>query len=319
MAVGLTQRKAKVLIRDYLRETRRKGVTSLMRDMSKVIGKPIFTQRTFELWLKEQARQLNDHNWSMVQTFVHSNEFKRFVPYANEGPADQRLKQVAEGFIALYGHAVRPSGLSILPSEIERIGADAIAHLDGQWENNPNQYQRDVPRVICKITSIQGERYAKFAYIALFRSKQISATGLVIYLNSNDREDSDYSHNFILQLWRRRDPESDSKMPGALIYLTLEKNQPQFSISSRINRYFYKEPVPLGAQGDFLHALDSDLESARYKKTGSYSKVNQFDWGLDVSNDNSVTLKRAKDIFPEEEQIIDQLLEDVLPHGYAEA
>ncbi|MCU7839802.1 MAG: hypothetical protein KZQ94_10550 [Candidatus Thiodiazotropha sp. (ex Troendleina suluensis)] len=319
MERAINQRKAKVLVRDYLRETGRRGVTSLLRDIRKFTGSAVFTQRTFEKWLAEQDRQLNHHNWTILLSFIQSDQFKSHVPYINEGSTEARLKQVAEGFVALYGAAKHPQGMHILPSQINAQGKEAVQLLAGNWENVPNQAYRDVPRTLCKMQPILDERYAKFAYIALFRSKQISATGLVIYLNSDEREDADYCHNFVLQLWRRRDPESDSKMPGALIHLKMKKNQPEFAVSKIINSYFYKEPDPVGARGDVLYALERGLETARLKKTGSYAEITKLKWALDITENNAVILKKAKTPIREEEEIIDQLLEDVLPHGYAEA
>lgn len=319
MERAINQKKAKVLVRDYLRETGRKGVTSLVRDIRKFTGHAVFTQRTFEKWLAERERQLNDHNWAILLSFIQSDQFKSHVPYINEGSAEARLKQVAAGFIALYGAAKHPEGMHILPSDIHEQGKEAVQLLLGNWENAPNQGEHDVPRTICKMEPIAGERYAKFAYIALFRSKQISATGLVIYLNSDEREDAKYCHNFVLQLWRRRDPESDSKMPGALIYLKMAKNQPEFAISKLINSYFYKQPDPVGARGDLLYALEPGIETARLKKTGSYAELTKFKWAMDITENNAVILKKVKVPLPEENEIIDHLLEDVLPHGYAEA
>ena len=86
-----------------------------------------------------------------------------------------------------------------------------------------------------------------------------------------------------------------------------------------INSYFYKEPDPVGARGDILYALEPGLETARYRKTGSYSEATKFRWALSVSENNAEVLRKAKHPIPEESEIIDQLLEDVLPHGYAEA
>jgi hypothetical protein len=160
-------------------------------------------------------------------------------------------------------------------------------------------------------------RCAKFAYIALFRSRQISATGLVIYLNSVEKEGSEYCHNFILQLWRRKDPETDSKLPACLYHITDRKRQPEFAISQVINSYFYKEDVPLGAKNDLLHALEPSIESARAKRTQSNPAITNFNWAENVSEANSVMLSHPGETFPEEMKIIDQLLEDVLPHGIA--
>ena len=126
----MNQKKAKVLIKDYMRETGRVGVTSLMRDLAKFNGGTIFSKRTLELWLKEQDRQLNDHNWETVRGFIDSDQFKNIVGYASRGSADERLKQVAEGFIALYGKIEHPDGMFILPSWIEEQGMIAVKELD---------------------------------------------------------------------------------------------------------------------------------------------------------------------------------------------
>ena len=213
--------------------------------------------------------------------FIQSKNFKQYVPYANEGHAFKRLVQVGDGLIALYGETKHPGGVFLLPSQIEAQGKEAIKLLRGSWENVPNLEDRDIPRTICTIEPIPDKRYAKFSYIALFRSKQISTTGLVIYLNSEDNPDCDYCHSFILQLWRRKDPETGITMPGELTYLTLGKYQPELSLSNIVNQYFYKSSDP--TRGD------------------------------------AVILKISRDPIPEEMEIINSLLEDVLPHGYAEA
>ncbi|MES9972516.1 MAG: hypothetical protein ABW092_20975 [Candidatus Thiodiazotropha sp.] len=317
MKSAITQRQAKVLIRDYLRETGRKGVTSLMRDLHRHAKQPVFAQRTFEKWLEVQDRQLQDKNWELVLDFICSEQFRRVMPYANEGPAEDRLRNVAEGFVALYGKTEHPKGIYILPSKIDEIGREAVDELDGHWENDPNQPEQDVPRTICKIEPVPGTRYAKFAYIALFRSRQISATGLVIYLNSEDIPDHDYCHTFVLQLWRRRDPESGSAMPGELSYLTLGKNQPEFSISSVLNRYFYKETDPIVSRGGVVYDVSQNEETGDNEITGKIPTRNLFKWAFNSTAGNAIVLRRQHDPIAEENEIIDQLLADVLPHGYS--
>lgn len=313
----MNQKKAKVLIRDYLRESGRKGVTSLMRDLAKFSGQSIFSKRTLEKWLQEQDRQLNDHSWEIVSRFVESDKFKSVVPYANEGSADTRLKTVAEGYIALYGKIEHPDGLFIFPTRIKEQGMIAVRELGGNWENVPNQADRDVPRTICKIEPVPGTRYAKFAYIALFRSRQISVTGLVIYLNSDELPEYDYCHMFVLQLWRRRDPETDTHMPGELTYLTLGKDQPEFSISSVLNQYFYKNTDPIVTRGGVKYEATTNPDTQETELKGRLSTKQKFKWAFNSTVGNTVLLKKNRSPIPEEEIIIDQLLEDVLPHGYA--
>lgn len=319
MSKAITQTKAKVLIRDYLRETGRKGVTSLMRDINRHARTEAFAQRTLEKWLTEPDRMLQDDNWERVLSFVCSERFRGFVPYANEGPAERRLKKVAEGFIALYATAEHPIGIHILPSVIKERGRQAAQMLEGNWENVPNQAEGDVPRTICKMTPVLGERYARFAYIALFRSKQISATGLVIYLNSEELPDYDYCHTFVLQLWRRRDPESGSTMPGELTYLKLAKNQPEFSISTTLNRYFYKESDPIASRGGVRYDIERNPETGETRLTSQLPIEKKFKLAFNAAAGAEIVLKKVKNPIPEEDEIIDQLLEDVLPHGYAEA
>ncbi len=313
----MNQKKAKVLIKDYLRESGRKGVTSLMRDLAKFSGGTIFSKRTLEKWLKEQDRQLNDHNWEPVRNFIESDKFKSLVDYANEGSAEDRLKQVAEGFIALYGKIEHPDGMYILPSRIQEQGMIAVRELDGNWENIPNQADQDVPRTICKMEPIPGTRYAKFAYLALFRSRQISATGLVIYLNSDEPEEYDYCHMFVLQLWRRRDPQTGSNMPGELTFLIDGKDQPEFSISSVLNKYFYKDTDPIVTRGGVKYEATTNPETEQTELRGKLSTKQTFKWAFNSTVGNTVLLKKNKSPIAEEEKIIDQLLEDVLPHGYA--
>lgn len=316
MERAITQRQAKVLIRDYLRETGRQGITSLIRDIHRYTKKPIFSQRTLEKWLAVQERQLQDRNWEILLDFICSDQFKRFIDYANEGPAETRLKQVADGFVALYCKAEHPKGIYILPSQIYEKGQEAIRELNGNWENEPNQPDEDVPRTICKIEPVPGARYAKFAYIALFRSKQISATGLVIYLNSEDVPEYDYCHTLVLQLWRRKDPESGSAIPGELTYLTLGKNQPELSISSVLNQYFYKNSDPIVSRGGVLFDVTHNEETGENEIKGKIPTKNIFRWAFNSSAGNTIVLRKNHDPIPEENEIIDQLLEDVLPHGY---
>lgn len=318
METGITQRRAKVLVRDYLRQTGRKGVTAFMKDLRRHLGHAIFAQRTLEKWLKEQNRMLDEDNWQIVLSFIQSNAFRKFVPYANEGPAEKRLKAVAQGYIALYATAQHPIGIHILPTVIHEQGRLAAQILAGNWENVPNQADGDVPRTICKIEPVAGERYARFAYIALFRSRQISATGIVIYLNSDDLEDHDYYHTFVLQLRRRQDPESGSTMPGELAYIKLARNQPTFSISNALNRYFYKESDPIASRGGVVYDIETDEEGKQTIRS-KLPLERKFKSAFNASAGAKIVLKKVNNPIPEENEIIDQLLEDVLPHGYAEA
>jgi|GEM_PF-1278963 len=313
----MNQKKAKVLIKDYLRESGRRGVTSLMRDIAKFNGGQIFSKRSLEKWLKEQDRQLNDHNWEPVRNFIDSDQFRSYVDYANEGSAEDRLKQVADGFVALYGKIEHPDGIYILPSRIQEQGMIAVRELAGNWENIPNQSDQDIPRTICKMESVPGTRYAKFAYLALFRSRQISATGLVIYLNSDELAEFDYCHMFVLQLWRRRDAQTGSNMPGELTFLIEGKDQPEFSISSVLNQYFYKSTDPIVTRGGVKYESVTNLETEQTELRGKLSAKQTFKFAFNSMAGSTVLLKKSKNPIAEEEQIIDQLLEDVLPHGYA--
>ena len=45
----------------------------------------------------------------------------------------------------------------------------------------------------------------------------------------------------------------------------------------------------------------------------------RFKLAFNAAAGAEIVLKKAKDPIPEEQEIIDQLIEDVLPHGYAEA
>lgn len=271
----ISQRKAKVLIRDYLRETGKKGVTSLMRDIHRQAKKAVFAQRTLEKWLREQDRMMNDETWEVVLGFVESDAFKRKVPYANEGPAEKRLKKVADGFVALYGARKNIDGVIPLPAQIKQQGQEAVQLLEGYWEDSNN-----VSRTVCRIEPVPGERYAKFAYFSMFRSNQKSTTGIVIYMDSTEKNGCDYCHTFILQLWRRRDPETGTQMSGQLVYLTAKKHQPEFLITAAFGESFF-------------HAHQV--------------------------TEGSLILRTKNNPNTDETVVFDTLLEDVLPHGYAEA
>ncbi|MGE4069851.1 MAG: hypothetical protein AB7E72_01595 [Lysobacterales bacterium] len=312
MTEAINQRKAKVWIRDYLRATGRKGVTSLIKEIQRHTGTAIFSQRAFEKWLVEQERMLQEDNWIKVLSFIRSDTFRKHVPYANEGHAEDRLRKVAAGFVALYSEGKQSKGLYIMPSVIEAEGQKAVTLLDGRWENKPNLASGDVPRAICRMESVPGTRVAKFAYIALFHSKEISATGIVIYLNSEVHDGYDYTHTFVLQLWRRRDPESGSNMPGRLTYLKLTRGQPEFSIAETLNRYFYKDDDPITRRGPVVYGIGDEG-----KPMAELPVERKFRLAFNASAGSMVVLKRTKDTSEEENIIIDQLMEDVLPHGYA--
>lgn len=280
MGSGLNQRKAKVMIRDYLRETGRKGVTSLMKDIGRHTRTVIFTQRTLEKWLAEQSRQLNDDNWQVLLSFLQSDQFKSQVPYENEGAPSQRLISVGDGLTALYGAQKRMDGVVMVSSSRPLDAIEATQLLTGEWEGvTAHGDESSMLRSLCKIEPVDGKRYAKFAYMGMFRMRQLTTTGLIIYLNTEQRDRYDYCHLFYLQLWRRRDPETASTMPAELTFLTEGKKQPELKTSNVINQYFYK-------------AEETHLDQA-------------------------LIMRRQGDIFPEEAAIMDLLLEDVLPHGYA--
>lgn len=313
----MNQKKAKVLIKDYLRESGRKGVTSLMRDLSKSNGGKIFSKRNMELWLKEQDRQLNDHNWEPVKNFIESDKFKGLVNYANVGRADERLKQVAEGFMALYGTIKHPDGLYVFPSEIQEKGMAMARELHGPWKKIPNGFYGEEPHCICKMEHIPGTRYAKFAYIALYKSRKISVTGLSIYLGSFDSLGFDSCHMFVLQLWRRRDPQSSSNMPAELSFMTEKVHQPNFLIPEKIDHYLYKQiDYTLSKNDEIVDRSRTIDESVNIKNV--YSRwVHHYEYEFQDMRAAAILLAKGNIPSVQEEKIIDQLLEDVLPHGYA--
>lgn len=98
----LTQPKAKVLIRDYLREEGRKGVTDLLKEINVCNGRiQTIAKRTLEAWLKNHSRSLNSTSWSYVKKFVLSSKFREAVPYYAD-PDEARLLKVADGLLAFY-------------------------------------------------------------------------------------------------------------------------------------------------------------------------------------------------------------------------
>jgi hypothetical protein len=134
----------------------------------------------------------------------------------------------------------------------------------------------------------------------------------VIYLNSDERDGHEYVHTFVLQLWRRRDPETGSNMPGQLTYLKLARGQPEFSIAETLNRYFYKDADPIATRGKVLYSVDDEGAPK-----ASLPLERTFRLAFNASAGSKVVLRRTKGQSEEEKVIIDQLLEDVLPHGYA--
>ncbi len=282
MTATITQGKAKLLICDYLRETGRKGVSSLMRDINRHARTKIFAQRTLEKWLIEKDRMLQDENWLIVLGFIESEAFKRLVPYVNEGSAERRLVQVADGLLALYSHQKQPSGVFVLPSKIRMDGQQAMQHLSGMWESAAENDGVDASvKTYCNVAPVTGKPYGKLAYFAYLNWKRASVTGLVIYLNTIEQSAYEYLHRFVVHAWRRKDPETASTMPGELGHLKDAEFQPQFAVSDEINRHFYK----------------SAGEEA----------------------DQRVALRRASEVDPSAAMFIDILMEDVLPHGYREA
>ncbi|GJM04770.1 MAG: hypothetical protein DHS20C09_07610 [marine bacterium B5-7] len=279
MKKAITQRKAKGLVRDYLRETGRKGVSSLMKDIRKFTGTAVFSQRTFEKWLTIQARTLNAENWEILIGFIESEKFRSYVPYANEGAAEIRLQQVGDGFAALYANTKSPKKIHMLPSNINARGIDAVQLLSGAWRHPEDLVPG--PQAQCKVEPVPDKGYAKFAYISLNGTKYLSLTGLAIYIQSSEHDDLDYCHDFILQLWGRRDRNSGMPLTAQLTFLKQTQNQPEFGVSTQVEEYL--------------------------QENEKLSSTNRF-----------MTLIRAV-AGPESEEglIFDQLLEDVLPHGYS--
>lgn len=277
MSIIITQRRAKVLIRDYLRETGRRGVTALMQEMRHHAGHEIFVQRTLEKWLEVQKRMLDEVHWEIVLSFIESAKFKSVVPYLHEENSDDRFAKVAEGLMALYASRKRSDGVLIFPSQIHSEGESAAKLLAGCWENEIDPKNKKPIHSLCKFEHVPGKRYAKVAYIALSKERNISASGIAIYLKSQVHPEFKYCHKYLLQLWRRQDPETGSLVHSELAYLTIGKKQPKLTVSAVINQYFYKEDKP-------------DMEQ-------------RLVLGM-AARPNRDALK-----------IIDFLLEDVLPHG----
>jgi hypothetical protein len=122
---------------------------------------------------------------------------------------------------------------------------------------------------------------------------------------------------FVLQLWRRRDPQTGSNMPGELTFLIDGKDQPEFSISSVLNQYFYKSDDPIVTRGGVKYEATTNPETDEMELRGKLTAKQTFKFGFNEAAGSTVLLKKNKSPFPEEDKIIDQLLEDVLPHGYA--
>lgn len=235
MERAIKQSQAKVMIRDYLRETGRKGVTSLIREINKQAKQQIFEQRTLEKWLIDENRHLQDRNWEIVLNFIQSPIFKQFVLYANEEHPESRLIRVGDGLTALYTdqNTQKIGGLST--EQYEQAGQEAIKLLEGFWryywpEKKPFYKRPALDSASCTIIPVPEKRYAKFFFVATLSFHKFTASGLAIYINSELDEIYDYYHNFILHLWFRKDPNTGFTVPARLTYLKETEDQPEFSM-----------------------------------------------------------------------------------------
>ncbi len=83
MHPAIKQPHAKLLIKRYLHETGRKGVSSLMNDIRRYSGwkGEVFDQRTLEKWLHNPDRYMQDYNWKIILSFINSEQFEKNVPF----------------------------------------------------------------------------------------------------------------------------------------------------------------------------------------------------------------------------------------------
>jgi hypothetical protein len=105
-------------------------------------------------------------------------------------------------------------------------------------------------------------------------------------------------------------------MPGELSYLTCGKNQPQLTISNVLNQYFYKDNDPVASKDRMIREVKINHETGEAELAQELPVDKQLTWPSGASARYNIELKKSAS-FEQEQEIIDQLIEDVLPHGYA--
>jgi len=82
LTAGVSQKKAKALVRDYINCTGAGGVSEIMKRLSEFHGYLPFTHRTMSNWLGDKTENLNSGNWPIVLSFIQTDTFQKIVPWS---------------------------------------------------------------------------------------------------------------------------------------------------------------------------------------------------------------------------------------------
>jgi len=75
----------------------------------------------------------------------------------------------------------------------------------------------------------------------------------------------------------------------------------------------------MASKGEVIYGIKDDPDTGKNEIASELSLKKKFRWAFNSTAGNKVVLKKTHNAIPEEIEVIEQLLEDVLPHGYTEA
>lgn len=89
MTARISQKKAKLLVRDYINSTGAGGVSEIMKRLTDFHGYLPFSHRTMRNWLSDKTENLNSGNWPILLGFIQTDTFQKIVPWAT--PSNEQV------------------------------------------------------------------------------------------------------------------------------------------------------------------------------------------------------------------------------------
>lgn len=206
MTARISQKKAKLLVRDYINSTGSGGVSEIMSRLSDFHGYQPFNPRTMSNWLSDKTENLNSGNWPILLDFIQTDTFQKVVPWAtppNEEviyPSDvqesgSEKRRLRKRF-AKQGNA-NPESVRLIPP---RSANTPSTDINGYWSGENLLDQAKIYILVSAQTT--GGGLGKFALVSIGQKLMEVHTG--VFEDCFEIFDKLYSYPGVS--WLRADP-----------------------------------------------------------------------------------------------------------------